>query len=132
MAAKIPMSISHYDLNHFLKSEWLTVEDCSKEQIDEVLFFLGMDTSHYETEEVLHRPLHTPNNEPWKGKRFIGYERQDKEWLFSKKSSIENIIASNDDVSHVADLMKMSKTGSQTEMMVNHLEKMAASAAVGQ
>lgn len=125
MGSKIPMSVSYYDLNYFLAKEGLTVEDCTKEQIEEILFFLGMEKERYETEEVLHRPLYSLNNEPWKGKRFIGRERQDKEWLFSKKSSIENVIACNDDVEHVQDLMNMSRLSNNTLEIAQHIEKHA-------
>lgn len=125
MGSKIPMSVSYYDLNYFLGKEGLTVEDCTKEQIEEILFFLGMEKEHYETEQVLHRPLYSPNNEPWMGKRFIGWERQDKEWLFSKKSSIENVIACNDDVEHVQDLMNMSRLSNNTLEIAQHIEKHA-------
>lgn len=125
MGSKIPMSVSYYDLNYFLGKEGLTVEDCTKEQIEEILFFLGMEKERYETEEVLHRPLYSLNNEPWKGKRFIGWERQDKEWLFSKKSSIENVIACNDDVEHVQDLMNMSRLSNNTLEIAQHIEKHA-------
>lgn len=125
MGSKIPMSVSYYDLNYFLGKEGLTVEDCTKEQIEEILFFLGMEKERYETEEVLHRPLYSLNNEPWKGKRFIGRERQDKEWLFSKKSSIENVIACNDDVEHVQDLMNMSRLSNNTLEIAQHIEKHA-------
>lgn len=125
MGSKIPMSVSYYDLNYFLAKEGLTVEDCTKEQIEEILFFLGMEKERYETEEVLHRPLYSPNNEPWKGKRFIGWERRDKEWLFSKKSSIENVIACNDDVEHVQDLMNMSRLSNNTLEIAQHIEKHA-------
>lgn len=125
MGSKIPMSVSYYDLNYFLGKEGLTIEDCTKEQIEEILFFLGMEKERYETEEVLHRPLYYPNNEPWMGKRFIGWERQDKEWLYSKKSSIENVIACNDDVEHVQDLMNMSRLSNNTLEIAQHIEKHA-------
>lgn len=125
MGSKVPMSVSFYDLNYFLAKEGLTVEDCTEEQIKEILFFLGMETEGYEVEEVLHRPLYTPNNSPWKGKRYIGWERRDKEWLYSKKSSIENVIACNDDVEHVQDLMNMSRISNNTLEIAKHIEKHA-------
>ena len=130
--SKVPMAISHYDLNHFLKEEGVTVEDLSEVQLKEVLDYLGMDINSYEAEEVLHRPRYSPNNEPWKGKRLVGWERQDKDWLFSKKSSIENIIASQTDGGHAAELMRMSASGGHTAVMVGHLEKLAAQAEVEQ
>lgn len=128
--SKVPMAISHYDLNFFLKNEGITVDDLSEAQLKEVLNFLGMEDSSHEVEEVMHRPIHSPNNSPWKGKRIVGWERQDKEWMFSKKSSVENIIASQTDGGHAAELMRMSRQSGQTAVMVEHLEKMAAQADV--
>lgn len=130
--SKVPMVMSHYDLNHFLKEEGVTVEDLSEAQLKEVLDFLGMDINTYEVEEVLHRPQYSPNNEPWFGKRIVGWERQDKEWLLSKKSSIENVIASQTDGGHAAELMRMSCQNGHTAVMVGHLEKLAAQAEVEQ
>ena len=120
---KTPMCISHYDLNHFLQKEDLTVEDLTKEQLDEVLFFLGMDVSAYETETILHRPKYTPNNESWEGKRIFGWERQDKQWLFSRKSTIENVVNSNDDLAHKAELIRMSQQSNNTGYIVEQAER---------
>ena len=130
--SKVPMAISHYDLNHFLKEEGVTVEDLTEIQLKEVLDFLGMDIHSFEVEEVMHRPKNTPNNAPWKGKRIVGWERQDKDWLFSRKSSVENLIASQTDGGHAAELMRMSCQNGQTAVMVGHLEKLAAQAEVEQ
>lgn len=130
--SKVPMSISHYDLNFFLQNESLTVEDLSDVQLKDVLDFLGMNFSAFEVEEVLHRPRYSPNNEPWFGKRIVGWERQDKEWLLSKKSSIENVIASQTDGGHAAELMRMSCQNGHTAVMVGHLEKLAAQAGAEQ
>ena len=121
--SKVAMSISYYDLNHFLKKEWLEVDDLEKQQLDEILAYLGMDTNTYEVEEVLHRPIYSDNNEPWFGKRFIGYERQDKDWMFSKKSSIENIIASQTDVEHAAELIRMSQQANNTAYVSERMER---------
>lgn len=130
--SKVPMMISHYDLNHFLKEEGVTVEDLSEGQLKEVLDFLGMDINSFEVEEVLHRPKYTENHQPWKGKRIVGWERQDKQWLLGRKSSIENVIASQTDGGHAAELMRMSASGGHTAVMVGHLEKLAAQADVEQ
>lgn len=121
--SKVAMSISYYDLNHFLKKEWLEVDDLKKEQLDEILSYLGMDTNTYEVEEVLHRPIYSVNNQPWFGKRFIGYERQDKDWMFSKKSSIENIIASQTDVEHAAELIRMSQQANNTAYVSEQMQR---------
>lgn len=130
--SKVPLAISQYDINHCLQKEGLDISDLSDIQIKEVLEFLGMDTTDVEIEEVLHRPQYSPNNQPWFGKRFFGFERQDKSWMFSKKSSIENIIASQTDGGHAAELMRMSCQNGQTAVMVDHLEKLAAQAEVEQ
>ena len=121
--SKVAMCISYYDLNHFLKKEWLEVDDLEKQQLDEILSYLGMDINTYEVEEVLHRPVYSINNEPWYGKRFIGYERQDKDWMFSKKSSIENIIASQTDVEHAAELIRMSQQANNTAYVSERMER---------
>ena len=126
--SKVPLAISQYDINHCLQKEGLDISDLSDIQIKEVLEFLGMEATSYEVEEVLHRPQYSPNNQPWFGKRFIGWERQDKAWMFSKKSSIENIIASQTDGGHAAELMRMSCQNGHTAAMVGHLEKLAAQA----
>lgn len=128
--SKVPLAISQYDINHCLQTEGLDISDLFDAQIKEVLEFLGMDTAEIEIEEVLHRPQYSPNNQPWFGKRFLGFERQDKSWMFSKKSSIENIIASQTDGGHAAELMRMSSQGGQTAIMADHLEKLAAQAEV--
>ena len=126
--SKVPLAISQYDINHCLQKEGLNISDLSDIQIKEVLEFLGMEATSYEVEEVLHRPQYSPNNQPWFGKRFIGWERQDKAWMFSKKSSIENVIASQTDGGHAAELMRMSCQNGHTAAMVGHLEKLAAQA----
>ena len=121
--SKVAMCISYYDLNHFLKKEGLEVDNLKKEQLNEILSYLGMDTNTYEVEEVLHRPIYSVNNEPWFGKRFIGYERQDKDWMFSKKSSIENIIASQTDVEHAAELIRMSQQANNTAYVSEQMQR---------
>lgn len=121
--SKVAMCISYYDLNHFLKKEGLEVDDLKKEQLNEILSYLGMDINTYEVEEVLHRPIYSANNEPWFGKRFIGYERQDKDWMFSKKSSIENIIASQTDVEHAAELIRMSQQANNTAYVSEQMQR---------
>lgn len=107
--AKIPFSVSFYDVDYVLSEIDKTTESLSPEEIKEVLFYLGMEAEGVEIEEVIHRPIHSPNNKAWQGKRFIGMERQDKEWLYSGKSSLENVIASQTDMSHKRDLVMMSQ-----------------------
>lgn len=124
--SKVPMAISHYDLNLFLGKMNTKVDDLSEIDLKQVLDFLGMDINSFEVEEVLHRPKHSTNNTPWFGKRFVGWERQDKDWLLSRKSSIENVIASQTDGGHAAELMRMSCQNGHTAVMVGHLEKLAA------
>lgn len=120
------MVISHFDLNFFLnKEQGLTVEDLPEDELKGILYFLGMSDKDYVVEEVLHRPTKTPNNATWFGKRIVGWERQDREWLLGRKSTIENIIASQTDGGHAAELMRMSTQGGHTAVMVEHLDKLA-------
>ena len=130
--SKVVYAVSFYDVNHILKQADKCVDMLTEQEIEEILFFIGMDRKGIEVEEVLHRPKYSPNNEPWFGKRWIGFERQDKSWMFSKKSSIENIIASQTDGGHAAELMRMSCQNGHTAAMVDHLEKLAAQAEVEQ
>lgn len=123
--SKIPMSISWFDIEHVLRQADMKMSDLCDEQIEEILFFCGVERGTYEIEEVLHRPRFSVNNEPWSGKRFSGYERQDKEWLFSGKSSIENVIASQTDMHHKRDLMMMSMSSTNTYDACTHLESEA-------
>lgn len=107
--AKVSFNVSVYDLNHVLSKVGKSVESLSPQELEEILFYVGMDKKGIEVEEVLHRPRYSPNNEPWFGKRWIGFERQDKEWLFSSKSTIENVIQSQTDMDHKRDLVLMSQ-----------------------
>ena len=116
---KMPMAVSYYDLNHFLAKAGKVVEDLTKQELEEVLYYIGMERGPKQVEEVLHRPVHG-NKMPWKGKRILGYERQDKEWM-RKGTSLENVIHTQNDVEHKKDLIVMSYVPSTFELC---LEKM--------
>lgn len=112
--SKTPFNVSQYDLNYVLKPTGKQVENLSLEELEEILFFVGMDKKGVEVEEVLHRPKFSTNNEPWLGKRFTGFERQDKEWLYGGKCSLDNIIHSQTDLEHKKDLVMMSRQANYT------------------
>ena len=112
--SKTPFNVSQYDLNHVLKTTGKQIENLSLEELEEILFFVGMDKKGIEVEEVLHRPKFSTNNEPWLGKRFTGFERQDKEWLYGGKCSLDNIIHSQTDLEHKKDLVMMSRQANYT------------------
>ena len=112
--AKVPFNVSVFDLNCFLSKVGMTVEDLSDAELEEILYSVGMDKKGIEVEEVLHRPKFSANNEPWLGKRFTGFERQDKEWLFGGKCSLDNIIHSQTDLEHKKDLVMMSRQANYT------------------
>lgn len=110
--SKVIYTVSFYDVNHILKQAGKCVDMLTKQEIEQILFYVGMEipkSKEVEVEEVLHRPQYSPNNEPWFGKRWIGFERQDKEWLFSSKCSLENVIQSQTDMDHKRDLVLMSQ-----------------------
>ena len=110
--SKVIYAVSFYDVNHILKQVGKCVDMLTKQEIEQILFYVGMEipkSKEVEVEEVLHRPRYSPNNEPWFGKRWIGFERQDKEWLFSSKCSLENVIQSQTDMDHKRDLVIMSQ-----------------------
>ena len=112
--AKVPFNVSVYDMNHVLSQVGKTVDDLSKEELEEILYSVGMDKKGVLEEVVLHRPKLSPNNSPWFGKRYTGWERQDKEWLFGKWCTLDNIISRQSDLEHTKDLMKMSKQANYT------------------
>ena len=112
--AKVPFNVSVFDLNCFLSKVGMTVEDLSDAELEEILYSVGMDKKGVEVEEVLHRPKFSTNNEPWLGKRFTGFERQDKEWLYGGKCSLDNIIHSQTDLEHKKDLVMMSRQANYT------------------
>ena len=112
--SKTPFNVSQYDLNHVLKPTGKQIENLSLEELEEILFFVGMDKKGVEVEEVLHRPKFSTNNEPWLSKRFTGFERQDKEWLYGGKCSLDNIIHSQTDLEHKKDLVMMSRQANYT------------------
>ena len=121
--AKVPFNVSVFDLNCFLSKVGMTVEDLSDAELEEILFFVGMDKKGIEVEEVLHRPKFSANNEPWLGKRFTGFERQDKEWLYGGKCSLDNIIHSQTDLDHKRDLVMMSRQSNNTAEMIEMAEE---------
>ena len=112
--SKTPFNVSQYDLNYVLKPTGKQIENLSLGELEEILFFVGMDKKGVEVEEVLHRPKFSVNNEPWLGKRFTGFERQDKEWLYGGKCSLDNIIHSQTDLEHKKDLVMMSRQANYT------------------
>lgn len=112
--AKVPFNVSVYDLNHVLSKVGKSVESLSPEDLEDILFFVGMDKKGIEVEEVLHRPKYSPNNEPWLGKRYSGFERQDREWMFGGKATLDNVISSQDDLEHKKDLLMMSRQANFT------------------
>ena len=116
---KTPMAVSYYDLNHFLAKADKVVEDLTKQELEDVLHYIGMERGYKQVEDVLHRPIHG-NKLPWKGKRILGYERRDAEWMYSK-TSLENVIHIQEDVEHKKDLIVMSYVPSTFELC---LEKM--------
>lgn len=116
---KTPMAVSCYDLNHFLAKVDKVVEDLTKQELEDVLHYIGMERGYKQVEDVLHRPIHG-NKLPWKGKRILGYERRDTEWMCNK-TSLENVIHIQEDVEHKKDLIIMSYVPSTFELC---LEKM--------
>lgn len=124
--SKVVYAVSFYDVNHILKQADKCVDMLAKQEIEQILFYVGMEipkSKEVEVEEVLHRPRYSPNNEPWFGKRWIGFERQDKEWLFSSKCSLENVIQSQDDLEHKKDLVMMSRQSNNTAEMIEMAEE---------
>ncbi len=112
--SKTPFNVSQYDLNHVLKPTGKQIENLSLEELEEILFFVGMDKKGIEVETVLHRPKYSPNNEPWLGERYSGFERQDREWLYGGKSTLDNVISSQTDMEHKKDLLMMSRQANYT------------------
>lgn len=116
---KTPMAVSYYDLNHFLAKVDKVVEDLTKQELEDVLHYIGMERGYKQVEDVLHRPIYGDKS-PWKGKRILGYERRDAEWMCNK-TSLENVIHIQEDVEHKKDLIIMSYVPSTFELC---LEKM--------
>ena len=88
------------------------VQQEDKKTIEKILYYLGLDIKEpYELEECPHRPLMKDGNEPWFGPRYVGNERQDKEYLDSGNSTWENRIDACRDPELRADLIGMNKTG---------------------
>lgn len=116
---KTPMAVSYYDLNHFLAKVDKVVEDLTKQELEDVLHYIGMERGPKQVEDVLHRPIYGDKS-PWQGKRILGYERRDVEWMCNK-TSLENVIHIQEDVEHKKDLIIMSYVPSTFELC---LEKM--------
>ena len=112
--AKVPFNVSVFDLNVVLSEVDKSTKDLSNEELEAILFQLGMDSKGIEVETVLHRPKYSLNNEPWLGERYSGFERQDREWLFSGKSTLDNMISSQTDMEHKKDLLMMSRQANYT------------------
>lgn len=112
--AKVPFNVSEFDLNHVLAQVGKSTKDLSQEELEAILFQLGMDSKGVEVETVLHRPKYSPNNEPWLGERYSGFERQDREWLYGGKSTLDNVISSQTDMEHKKDLLMMSRQANYT------------------
>ena len=121
--AKVPFNVSEFDLNHVLNQVGKTVESLTKQELEDVLFYVGMDKKGIEIEKVLHRPQFSPNNEPRLGNRYSGFERQDREWMFSSKCSLENVIHSQSDLDHKRDLVMMSRQSNNTAEMIEMAEE---------
>lgn len=122
--AKVPISLSWYDIEHALERECGTcLADYPEEEIHKALYSIGFDLKSLEVEEVLHRPRYSTNNEPWNGNRFVAFERQDREWLFSGKSTLENIISAQEDTEHRKDLLLMSVESNNTLDIIEHMER---------
>lgn len=112
--AKVPFNVSVFDLNVVLSEVDKSTKDLSNEELEAILFQLGMDSKGIEVETVLHRPKYSPNNEPWLGERYSGFERQDREWLYGGKSTLDNVISSQTDMEHKKDLLMMSRQANYT------------------
>ena len=112
--AKVPFNVSVFDLNVVLSEVDKSTKDLSNEELEAILFQLGMDNKGIEVETVLHRPKYSPNNEPWLGERYSGFERQDREWLYGGKSTLDNVISSQTDMEHKKDLLMMSRQANYT------------------
>lgn len=83
--------LSSYDLEKVLESHGTLTGN----SLLEVLWSLGFDTQNYEITEqyAYHRPVLAKTSEPWYGKRWIGMERKDAEWVNSKYSSLDVRVA---------------------------------------
>lgn len=119
--SKVPISVSMFDIEYVINTAGKSLEDFSQEEINNALHEIGFQVQHIEIEECLHRPFFSPNNEPWKGKRFVSFERQDTEWLRSGKATLENIIYANEDETHKLDLLMMSQRATPTADIIDHI-----------
>jgi hypothetical protein len=121
---KIPIQLSHYDVQYVLEKSGDTrkLEDLDSDELNQALYSIGFNITGLIVDECLHRPIFSPNNEPWYGKRYLANERQDKEWLRSGKASLENTINSNPDTDHRRDLIVMSTQSNNTLEIIEHME----------
>ena len=108
-ATKTPISVSLFDIEVLLERNGASLKGYSDDNLKEALYSIGFDKKYLEEEVVMHRPIFSPNNQPWYGKRFISFERQDKEWKQHRLCSLENIIGANEDMDHRIDLIRMSQ-----------------------
>ena len=121
--AKVLKTLSMFDVNKVLSDVGKTVEDFTAQEMEDALYSIGFDRKGIEIEhDILHRPIFSYNNQPWSGSRIIGFERQDKEWLFSGKATLDNIISGQSDSSHRKDLMTMSTQSNNTAAICSHME----------
>lgn len=121
--AKVPFNVSVFDMDFVLSKVGKSTKDLSNDEVEAILFQVGMDKKGVELEEVLHRPMYTKDNEPWMGGRYSGFERQDKEWLYSGKSTLDNVISSQTDLEHKKDLLMMSRQSNNTAEMIEMAEE---------
>lgn len=112
------------DLLSFPESKDVVVRE-DEEALKEILYSLGFDVYKYgyEYQIVLHRPLTT--NKPIKTGRFIGYERDDEEWLNSGMCSEEKRLGMMylKDKEFVKDLERMSEYPKWTLIAMEHYEE---------
>lgn len=121
--AKVLKVLSQFDIDKVLGDIGKTLKDFPCQEVEDALFSIGFDRKGLEVEhDILHRPMFSVNNEPWLGSRIIGFERQDREWLFSGRSTLENIIGSQKDSDHRRDLAMMSAQSNNTATIIEHIE----------
>lgn len=88
----IPMRyLSAYDLDKFLQPS--TIPDDA--ELLELLWAFGFDTRNFEVIEqhAYHRPVFALSYAPQYGRRWIGLERKDDQWVDSKYSSLDVRVA---------------------------------------
>ena len=112
--------LSSYDLEKVLESHGTLTGN----SLLEVLWSLGFDTQNYEITEqyAYHRPVLAKTSEPWYGKRWIGMERKDAEWVNSKYSSLDVRVATAG-FSDLGDIVGvMGKQSNFTADLITHMK----------